>query len=161
MKFANSKINMGINMGIKSINCKYLVALIIFVIGIVVLLYNIYIQSFQTTLIESFGSDMMGEGSGSGLDSKILKLFSSFFDKKCLPGCVSPTILEKEKCNIINENNKSTYDCPWICDTKKFDEKIKSNPELQQQLAGYNKCSPDNEKKDCGSCVPHRWFDYF
>ena len=155
MKIINSKINMGI----KSINSKYLVALIIFVTGIGVLLYNIYIQSFQTSLIESFGSDMMGEGSGTGTESNLLKLFSSFFDKKCLPGCVRPTYLEKEKCSLINENNKSIYDCPWTCDTKIFDANLKSNPELQQKLSSYKKCSPDTEQKDCGSCVPHRWFD--
>ena len=38
MKITNLKINMGI----KSVNCKHIVALIIFVIGISVLLYNIY-----------------------------------------------------------------------------------------------------------------------
>ena len=154
MKFANLKINIGI----KSNECKYIVAFIIFITGIGVLLYNMYIQYFQTSLIESFGSDMMGEGSGT--DSKLLKLFSSFFDKKCLSGCIRPTSLEKDKCNIIKENNKSIYDCPWICDTKLFKEKFKSNPELQQQLGGYKKCSPDTEQKDCGSCVPNRWFDY-
>lgn len=146
-----------INMGIKSVNCKHIVALIIFVIGISVLLYNIYIQSFQTILIESFGSEMMGEGSGA--DSKLLKLFSSFFDKKCLSGCVMPTYLEKDKCSLITENNKSIYDCPWTCDTKMYDANLKSNPELQKQLSSYKKCSPETEKKDCGSCVPHRLFD--
>ena len=78
MKFANSKINIGV----KSINSKYIVAFIIFVTGIGVLLYNMYIQYFQTSLIESFGIDMLGEGSGS--ESNILKIFSSFFDNKCL-----------------------------------------------------------------------------
>lgn len=156
MKFANSKINIGV----KSINSKYIVAFIIFVTGIGVLLYNMYIQYFQTSLIESFGIDMLGEGSGS--ESNILKIFSSFFDNKCLTGCVRLDSLDKDKCNIIkNENNKKLYDCPWVCDTKLFDEKIKSNPELQQQLAGYKKCSPDTEQKDCGSCAPHRWFNFF
>ena len=153
MKFANLKINIGI----KSMNSKYVVAFIIFTTGIGVLLYSIYIQSFQTSLIESFGSDMIGEGSGT--DSKLLKLFSSFFEKKCLSGCVRPTYLEKDKCSLIKENNKSIYDCPWTCDTKIFDANLKSNPELQQQLSSYKKCSPDTEQKDCGSCVPHRWFD--
>lgn len=153
MKITNSKINMGI----KSVNCKYIVALIIFVIGIGGLLYNIYIQSFQTILIESFDSNMMGEGSGT--DSKLLKLLSSFFDKKCLPGCVMPTYLEKDKCSLITENNKSIYDCPWKCDTKMYDANLKSNPKLQEQLSSYKKCSPETEKKDCGSCVPHRRFN--
>ena len=153
MKFANSKINMGI----KPTNNKYLVALIIFLIGIGALLYNIYIQSFQTTLIESFELNMMGEGSGTG--TNLLNLFSSFFDKKCLPGCVMPTYLEKDKCSLITENNKSKYDCPWKCDTKMYYANLKSDPKLQEQLSSYKKCSPETEKKDCGSCVPHRRFN--
>jgi hypothetical protein len=159
MKFANFKINIGI----KSMNSKYIVAFIIFIIGIGMLLYNIYIQSFQTSLIESFGIDMMGDGDDDGSTSKIVQMFSSFFERKCLPGCVMQKSLNKTKCNIDIDNNNDddnnpVYNCPWICDTKSFDEQFKSNPELQRQLGGYKKCSPDTEGRDCGSCVPQRQF---
>lgn len=43
-------------------------------------------------------------------------------------------------------------------DTKKFEKDLQSKPQLKQQLSASQRCSPETEQRDCGSCVPNRVF---
>jgi hypothetical protein len=133
---------------------KHFMFLFIFTLGIGVLLYQIYINSIQTSIIEGLALDDPGSKM-----SNILTMFSSFFQNKCLTGCVRLDNVDKTKCTQkIDETNNKIYECPWECNTKKFEENLKNKPELAQQLSTATRCSPDTEKKDCGSCVPNRVF---
>ena len=60
--------------------------------------------------------------------------------------------------NNNDENNNNIYECPWVCDTKKFEKDLQSKPQLKQQLSVSQRCSPETEQRDCGSCVPNRVF---
>jgi hypothetical protein len=137
---------------LKLFKSKYFIFLLIFTLGVGVLLYQIYINAIQTSIIEGL------ENSETKL-SNLLNAFSGFFQNKCLRGCVRPDNIDKSKCEQkIDESNTKIYECPWMCDNKKFDENLKNNPELAQQLSASPKCSADTEQKDCGSCVPNRVF---
>jgi hypothetical protein len=132
---------------------KYFLFLLIFTLGVGVLLYQIYVNAIQTTIIEGLEFD------DSGKSSKLLSVFSGFFRDKCLAGCVRPDNVNKSKCKQKkDETNNKVYECPWECDNKKFDENLKNNPELAKQLAESPKCSPETEQADCGTCVPNRVF---
>ena len=41
---------------------------------------------------------------------------------------------------------------------KKFNENLKTKPDLAQQLSSSDRCAVETETKDCGSCVPNRVF---
>lgn len=139
---------------LKLFKSKYFLFLFIFTLGVGVLLYQIYINSIQTSIIEGLSLD-----ESNPKMSNIITMFSSFFQNKCLTGCVRLDNVNKTKCQQKrDENNNKIYDCPWVCDNKKFDENLKTNPELAQQLSSSTRCSPDTEKRDCGSCVPNRVF---
>jgi hypothetical protein len=133
---------------------KNILVLLIFTFGIGILLYQLYVNSIQTSLIEGFDLDT----SNPDL-SNIIGMFSGFFKQKCLPGCVRLENIDKTKCKQkTDENNELIYDCPWVCDTNKFESDIKNNITLSQQLSTYTRCSKDTQEKDCGSCVPNRVF---
>ena len=138
---------------LKLFKSKHFLFLFIFTLGIGVLLYQIYINSIQTSIIE-------------GLDNSkpnmpnILTMFSSFFQNKCLMGCVRLDSVDKARCTqTTDENDNKIYDCPWACDNKKFNENLKNNPDLARELSSSDKCSVKTETKDCGSCVPNRVFN--
>jgi hypothetical protein len=132
---------------------KYFLFLIIFTLGIGVLLYQIYVNAIQTSVIEGLNFD------DSGRNSKLLSIFSGFFQNKCLTGCVRLDNVNKNKCEKkTDETNNKVYECPWECDNKKFDNNLKTKPELAKQLAASPRCSTETEKRDCGSCVPNRVF---
>ena len=138
----------------KMFKTKYILFLFIFTFGVSLLLYQIYVTTIQTAIIESFALDM----SQSQID-KIIGSFSGFFQSKCLTGCVRLDSVDKAKCSQkIDKDIGKIYDCPWVCDTKKFDDNIKQNTRLVQDLSGATRCSPNTEAKDCGSCVPNRIF---
>ena len=146
MKFFNNTL--------KSLHHKKILFLFIFGLGIAVLIYQIYINRTQTSIIENFSiSDI-------NLDpSKISDVLSSLFRQSCVSGCISPTTLDKTKCSrILNRNGKYEYECDWVCDNKKFDDLLKDNPVLKDKLSTYKRCSPETEKRDCGSCRPKRIF---
>ena len=146
MKF--NKVNL------KLFQSKSVLFLFIFTLGIGVLLYQIYINSIQTSIIEGLSLD-----ESNPKTSNLLTMFSSFFQNKCLTGCVRLDNVNKTKCQQKrDENNNKIYDCPWVCDNKKFDENLKTKPDLAQQLSSSSRCSADTEKRDCGSCVPNRVF---
>ena len=90
-----------------------------------------------------------------------LCVFLTFFQNKCLTGCVRLDSVDKAKCTQRNDiDNGIIYDCPWVCDTKKFDNSLKNSPKLAQELSSSARCSPETELKDCGSCVPNRIFTW-
>lgn len=136
------------------IETKTILFLFIFTLGISILLYQMYINSIQTSIIEGLvGSD------NNSMQSNIMDLFSKLFEKKCLTGCVRPESLNKEKCEKVKDTNgKYIYECPWKCDNTKFNDFLKNNPELSNQLSSYRRCSSETEKRDCGSCMPNRVF---
>jgi hypothetical protein len=146
MKF--NKINL------KLFQSKSVLFLFIFTLGIGVLLYQIYINSIQTSIIEALSLD-----ESNPKMSNLITMFSSFFQNKCLTGCVRLDNVNKTKCQQKkDENNNKIYDCPWVCDNKKFDEDLKTKPSLARDLSSSTRCSADTEKRDCGSCVPNRVF---
>lgn len=137
---------------LKLFKSKHFIFLFIFTLGVGVLLYQVYVNAIQTSIIE-------GLDNSETKISNILTMFSSFFQNKCLRGCVRLDNVNKTKCEQKrDESNNKIYECPWVCDNKKFDENLKNKPELAQQLSASPKCSADAEKKDCGSCVPNRVF---
>jgi hypothetical protein len=146
MKF--NKINL------KLFKSKSFLFLFIFTLGVGVLLYQIYINSIQSSIIEGLSLD-----DSNPKMSNMLAMFSSFFQDKCLTGCVRLDNVNKTKCKQEkDESNNKIYDCPWVCDNKKFDENLKTKPDLALQLSSSARCSADTEKRDCGSCVPNRIF---
>ena len=146
MKF--NKINL------KLFKSKRFLFLFIFTLGIGILLYQMYVNTIQTSIIEGLGLD-----DSNPQMSNILTMFSGFFQKKCLTGCVRLYNVEKKKCEKkMDENNNRIYECPWVCDNKKFNENLKNNPDLARELSSSDKCSVETETKDCGSCVPNRVF---
>jgi len=119
------------------------------------LLYQIYVNSIHTSIIEGLSLDTSNPDVSSLLDR-----LSGFFQKQCLTGCVRLDAINKEKCNQkFDETGNKIHDCPWVCDTKKFENNLKNNTRLETQLSSYQRCSPDTEKRDCGSCVPNRVFN--
>ena len=139
---------------LKLFKSKSFLFLLIFTLGVGVLLYQIYINSIQSSIIEGLSLD-----DSNPQTSNLITLFSSFFENKCLTGCVRLDNVDTKKCQQKrDENNDKIYECPWVCDTKKFDEDLQTKPELAQQLSSSTRCSADTEKRDCGSCVPNRVF---
>ena len=133
---------------------KYFLFLFIIIIGICILLYQLYVNSIQTSIIEGLSLD-----TSNPAVSNLLDRFSGFFQKQCLTGCVRLENVDKTKCEEkIDENNDKIYNCPWVCDTTKFENNLKNNPQLAQQLSASQRCSSETEKRDCGSCVPNREF---
>jgi hypothetical protein len=134
---------------------KYFIFLFIFTFGVGMLLYQIYVNSIQTSIIEGLSLD-----TSNPAVSSLLERLSGFFQKQCLTGCVRLDAINKEKCEQrFDENGNKIYDCPWVCDTKKFENNLKNNPRLATELSTYQRCSPDTEKRDCGRCVPNRVFN--
>jgi hypothetical protein len=149
----------------KLLKNKTILFLLIFILGIGVLLYQLYVTTIQTSVIEGIEGTEMTQGNGlSGIISenarqRILDAFSNFFKNKCLTGCVKPTTLNKMKCErVLNNKGKYIYDCPWECDKEKFDNFIKDNPELGIEIKNLSRCSVETEKRDCGSCTPNTVF---
>ena len=141
---------------LKLIETKTILFLLIFTLGVGILLYQMYINSIQTSIIE--GLSLEGSNNDS-MQSNIMDLISKLFEKKCLTGCVRPESLSKDKCEKIKDKNgKYVYECPWKCDNTKFNEFLKNNPDLSNQLSSYRRCSPESESRDCGSCMPNRVF---
>ena len=139
---------------LKLFKSKSFLFLLIFTLGVGVLLYQIYINSIQSSIIEGLSLD-----DSNPQTSNLITMFSSFFENKCLTGCVRLDNVDTKKCQQKrDENNDKIYECPWVCDTKKFDEDLQTKPELAQQLSSSTRCSADTEKRDCGSCVPNRVF---
>ena len=133
---------------------KYILFLFIFTFGISLLLYQIYIRTIQTATIENFDIDL-----SNPKVQKIVSAFSGFFQNKCLTGCVRLDSVDKAKCTQKTDIDSGViYDCPWVCDTKKFDTSLKNSPKLAQELSSSARCSAETELKDCGSCVPNRIF---
>jgi hypothetical protein len=133
---------------------KYFLFLFIFTFGIGILLYQVYVNSIQSSIIEGLNVDTSNPSV-----SNLLSKFSNLFQNKCLTGCVRLDSVDKTKCEQkIDESNTRVYDCPWVCDTKKFENNLKNNPQLAQQLSASQRCSPETEKRDCGNCVPNRVF---
>ena len=133
---------------------KSFLFLSIFTLGIGILLYQIYVNSIQTSLIEGLSLD-----DSNTKMSNMLAMFSGFFQKKCLTGCVRLDNVDKTRCTQkIDENNNKIYDCPWACDNKKFNENLKTKPDLAVQLSSSDRCAVETETTDCGSCVPNRVF---
>ena len=133
---------------------KYLIFLFIFTFGVGMLLYQIYVNSIQTSIIEGLSLDTSNPRVSSLLDR-----LSGFFQKQCLKGCVRLYNVDKKKCEQrIDETGSKIHECPWVCDTKKFENNLKNNPRLATELSSYQRCSPETEKRDCGSCVPNRVF---
>ena len=85
MKF--NKINL------KLFKSKRFLFLFIFTLGIGILLYQMYVNTIQTSIIEGLGLD-----DSNPQMSNILTMFSGFFQKKCLTGCVRLDNVEKKKC---------------------------------------------------------------
>jgi hypothetical protein len=132
---------------------KYLLFLLIFTLGISVLLYQIHVNSIQTTIIEGLN---IGE---SDITLNLLSEFSNAFQTKCLSGCVRRDNINTSKCEEKrDEANNKIYECPWECDNEKFNKNLKNNPELVNELSKAPRCSIDNEKNDCGKCTPNRVF---
>jgi hypothetical protein len=145
MKFNKNSLNL--------FKSKYFLFLIIFTLGIGILLYQVYVNSIQTSIIEGLNFD------DSGRNSQLLSIFSGFFRSKCLTGCVRLDNVKKNKCEQKkDESNNKVYECPWECDNKKFNENLKNNPNLAKSLSNAPRCSPETEEADCGSCVPNRVF---
>lgn len=149
----------------KLLKNKKILFLLIFILGIGVLLYQLYVTTTQTSVIEGIEGTEMTQGNGfSGIISeterqKVLDAFSSLFKSNCLTGCVKPTVLNKMKCEkILNNEGKYIYDCPWECNKEKFDNFIKDNPELGIEIKNLKRCSAETEKSDCGSCTPKTVF---
>ena len=146
MKFFNNTL--------KSLHHKKILFLFIFTLGVAVLVYQTYINTIQTSIIENFSISDVNLN-----PSKISDILSNLFKQSCVSGCVSPQSIDKTKCNnVLNNIGKYESECNWICDNDKFDELLKNNPVLKNKLSGYKRCSPDNERKDCGSCRPKRIF---
>jgi len=133
---------------------KYFIFLFIFTFGVGMLLYQIYINSIQTSIIEGLSLDTSNPRISSLLDR-----LSGFFQTQCLTGCVRLDNVDKKKCEErVDETGSKIHECPWVCDNKKFDENLKTKPDLALQLSSSARCSADTEKRDCGSCVPNRIF---
>jgi len=133
---------------------KYFLFLFIIIIGICILLYQLYVNSIQTSIIEGLSLD-----TSNPTVSSLLDRFSGFFQNKCLTGCVRLDNVDKTKCQEKkDESNSSVYECPWVCDTTTFENNLKNNPQLAQQLSAAQRCSPETEQRDCGSCTPNRVF---
>ena len=137
---------------IKLFKSKYFLFLLIFTLGVGVLLYQIYFNTLQTSLIEGLSFE------DTDKNSKLLSMFSGFFQDKCLSGCVRMDNVNKSKCEEKrDETNTVIYDCPWECDNEKFDKNL-NNPGFVKDLSDAPRCSEETEKRDCGKCTPNRVF---
>ena len=78
---------------------KYFIFLFIFTFGVGMLLYQIYINSIQTSIIEGLSLD-----TSNPAVSSILDRLSGFFQKQCLTGCVRLDNVDKK--NASKESMK-------------------------------------------------------
>ena len=153
---------------------------IVFICIFIFAFYNIISPVYNNSLnIEGFnngddsnaGGNILYTGNASNTspfdnkyDSSKLPKFSSIFDKKCLLGCVSPTLNDVNNTNCkknvrIPHSNRLYKKCPWKCVPNILDK----NPELKQVYAkylkdGYPICKKEEEKKHCSGCTPYAYF---
>ena len=161
---------------------KQLWFIIILTFGIGLLLYQLYMTSMRTSIIEGLETDpSQTPSSDSSSNQPIpttndifvrnlgdsifsLDIFKSIFARKCLAGCRSPTEKPADGCkkSRIGRSKKTFYECPWVCDIDEFNKNIKDDPLYAAEYANaatpVPQCSPEHEKIDCGGCVPKKYF---
>jgi hypothetical protein len=163
------------------LRAKSLWFMIILTFGIGLLLYQLYITSSRTSIIEGLETDQSQLSTDSSSSNPIpttddifvrnlggslfkLDIFKNIFNKKCLAGCISPTEKSTTGCkkSSIGRSKKTFYKCPWVCNIDTFNQNIKDDPLYAQQYANagatVQQCSPDHENIDCGGCVPEKYF---
>ncbi len=159
---------------------KYGLCIIIFIFGVIMLLYYTSLVNNHTKLIESYTASEMQqisqkiEQSTKGKDKKsmdlsglltmdLTDLIKKLFGSKCLPGCMSPdnTNRNEQKCKKNISENGVILECPWRCNIPEFNKQMNANLMFKQDILSNNlkMCSVDNENIDCGGCVPLRGFE--
>ena len=127
---------------------KQLWFIIILIFGIGLLLYQLYVTSMRTSIIEGLETDPSQIPSSDSSSNKpipttndifvrnlgdsifSLDIFKNIFARKCLAGCRSPTEKPADGCKQtrIGNSKKIFYECPWVCDNDEFNRNIKDDP---------------------------------
>lgn len=159
---------------------KYALCTIIFIFGVIMLLYYTSLIKNHTKLIENYSSseikqisdkvDQSQSSSGkSSMDlSGIFKMDLSdiikrLFGPRCLAGCMSPNSMNRndEMCKRTINENGAVLECPWRCNIPDFTKQMDSNLMFKKDILTKNikMCSVENENIDCAGCLPLRIFD--
>ena len=158
---------------------KYSLCIIIFIFGIIILLYYISSTKKQTRLIENYSlselkkiTDKMDQVDTTPekktmdlsalLNMDLGGIIKRLFGSKCLAGCMSPnnTNRKDSMCKTSVTGGDVVLECPWRCNIDEHNKQKKNDTIFNQEMSTGNikTCSVDNENIDCGGCVPLRIF---
>ena len=159
---------------------KYTLLVIIFTLGVITLLYYIFVTKKQIKIIENYSTNELKQiaeklnQSNPTSEKKTMDLsalsnidlegiIKRLFGPRCLPGCMSPDNMNRNDAmckKVVNEDGAFLH-CPWRCSITNFNKQMDANLTFKKDILSNNlkMCSPDNENIDCGGCVPLRIFD--
>ena len=149
-------------------NNKYAICIIIFIIGVMMLVYFTFLIEKQTKLIENYSSIKDSQNANIDLTGvlkmNLADIIKRLFAPKCLAGCISPDNTNRNDAlctKKVNEYGGVVLQCPWRCNTSQLSNQMKENITFKRDILTKNLqlCSVQNEKLDCGGCVPLRSFD--
>ena len=159
---------------------KYTLLVIIFTLGVITLLYYIFVTKKQTKIIENYSTNELKQiaeklnqsnptSEKSNMDlSGIFKMdltdiIKRLFGPRCLAGCMSPNSMNRndEMCKRTINDNGAVLECPWRCNIPDFTKQMDSNLMFKKDILTKNikMCSVESENIDCAGCVPLRIFD--
>jgi hypothetical protein len=156
---------------------KYALCTIIFIFGVIMLLYYISSTKNQTKLIENYTQTELTEITNKMdqvdttteeqtmdlsalLSMDLSSIIKRLFGSRCLAGCMSPLSTNKKDsmCKTRVKPYGVVLECPWRCNIKEYNKQKKYDIIFNQEMStsGVKVCSVDNEDIDCGGCVPWR-----
>jgi hypothetical protein len=157
---------------------RYVICILIFTFGIIMLLSYISITKIQTKLIENYSNTELNQitgklnqgGNSNPMDISALlnkidlsDIIKRLFGSRCLPGCMSPdsTNRKDSMCKKKINNYGAVLECPWRCNIKEYNKQLDRDIMFKKDMSLNNLklCSVDNENIDCGGCVPLRTFN--
>jgi hypothetical protein len=147
---------------------KYAICIIIFIVGVMMLVYFIFLVEKQTKLIENYSSTEDSQNANIDLTGvlkiNLADIIKRLFAPKCLAGCMSPDNTNRNDAMCkkkVNEDGGVVLQCPWRCNTSQLSNQMKENIRFKHDVLTKNLrlCSVENENIDCGGCVPLRSFD--
>ena len=158
---------------------KFALCIIIFIFGVIMLLYYISSMKNQTRLIENYTQSELKEITdkmdqvdttteaqtmdlSALLSMDLSGVIKRLFGSRCLAGCMSPNSTNKKDsmCKTSVKPYGVVLECPWRCNMNEFNKQKKYDIIFNEEMStgDIKLCSVDNEDIDCGGCVPLRIF---
>ena len=158
---------------------KYILCIVLFIFGVVMLLYYVPGIKNSTKIIENYSQTELTEimnkmdtqdttpaeqsaDLSALLTMDLSGVIKRLFGSKCLAGCRSPDHTNKvdSQCNKSIKSYGPVLECPWRCNMKELDNQKKYDAIFASEMSdpSLKKCSVETEDIDCGGCTPLRMF---